>query len=988
MLAVLFCITLQARAQNTAVTGKVTTANGESLPGVNVLLKGSNTGTITDAEGNYRISATEGTLVFSFIGYSMQEVPVSGRTTIDVVMEEDVTTLEQVVVVGYGVQKRKDITTSVVVVDQSAIENRPMVSAAEALQGKAAGVQVVQPSGKPGGDISVRVRGSTSVQAGNEPLYVIDGVPTTDTRGLNPNDIATLTVLKDASSAAIYGARAANGVVLITTKRGAAGTPVLRFNATMGVSKMGNTLDVLSTEQYRELMEEVQGPGSVDPAITQNTDWQKEVFGTGSFQNYQLSYSGGDEKNQFYVSGGYLKNKGIIRPSQYDRYSFRLNLDNQVQKWLKIGTNLNFVQSNYKNTEDNKSSGRGGVIMSALNTPPFLNVYKPDGSGQFDPNPFQASWENPVAYMEGADEGTTDNRLIGNISGQIDIIEGLSFKTNFGIDYTVHRFDYFLDPFRTVFGRDPTNHGIGRAERSSTFAWLSENTLNYSKSFGVNNFSVLAGVTTQESTWERSYIEGKDFPSVPGVQTLNAANQILTALTEETDWAIYSFLARVNYDYDGKYLVSAAIRRDGSSRFAAGHQWGTFPSISAGWRISAEPFMQNVEVINDLKLRGGWGKNGNQEGINNYASYSQYSFARQSDLGGGPLITREGTLGTENISWEETTQANLGIDLSLFNSRLTFTIDAYLKKTDGLLLDLEPPDYTGYDFVRMNAGSMENKGLEFSVSSVNVERDEFTWNTDFNISFNRNKVTDLQLNEIYYFAPIYSNGDQNVVIMKPGVSLGTFYGYIADGVNPETGNMMYRDINDNGVLNEADRTIIGNAQPKFIFGMTNVFSYKRFGLNVFLQGTYGNDIYNSTRVDLEGMFDSKNQSTAVLNRWTESNRNTSIPRAGLGTESVRNSTRFIEDGSYLRVKSITLSYNIDPQPLKKLGINKLSVFTTGQNLLTMTNYSGFDPEVNAFSANGTNTVDGITGGKGTEIGVDYGTYPQSKTIIFGVNVEF
>src|SRR5688572_29379879 len=434
---------LCAFAQDGNVTGKVTGRDGEALPGVNVVLKGTTVGSITDADGKYQIAATAGTLVFSFIGYTAQEAPIEGRSVIDIVMAEDVKTLEQVVVVGYGTQRRKDLTTSVVTVSQEDFKDRPIVSATEGLQGKAAGVQVIQPSGKPGGDISVRVRGSTSVQAGNEPLYVIDGVPTTDIRGLNANDIETMSVLKDASSASIYGARAANGVVLITTKRGKSDAPVLQFNAYTGFSTIGKKIDVLNTEQYADLMETILGPGSV--TSTNYTDWQEEVFGTGTNQNYQLSYAGGNEKSQYYVSGGYLNNKGIVRPASYDRYTLRLNLDNQLNEWLKIGTNINFINSKYNNTQDNASSGRGGVIMSALNTPPFLNVYKDDGSGQFDPNPFQPSWENPVAYMEGPDEGTTDNRLIGNVTGEIKLLEGLSFRTNLGIDYTNHLYNFYLD---------------------------------------------------------------------------------------------------------------------------------------------------------------------------------------------------------------------------------------------------------------------------------------------------------------------------------------------------------------------------------------------------------------------------------------------------------------------------------------------------------------------------------------------------------------
>ena len=980
MMALLLFGFFQASGQ--AVTGKVTTARGETLPGVNVLLKGSTIGTITDVEGNYGIEATEGTLVFSFIGYQGQEVEIAGRSVIDIMMSEDVTTLEQVVVVGYGTQKRKDITSAVVVVSQEDFIERPIISVTEGLQGKAAGVQVTQPSGQPGTDISVRVRGSTSVQAGNEPLYVIDGVPTTDVRGLNANDIESMSVLKDASSAAIYGARAANGVVLITTKRGQADTPVLQFNAYAGFSELGKTIDVLNTEQYADLMEEVLGPGSV--TSTHYTDWQEEVFGTGSNQNYQLSYSGGNEKSRYYASGGYLHNKGIIRPSSYDRYTFRLNLDNQVKDWLKISTNLNFINSKYHNTQQNASSGRGGVIMSALNTPPFLHVYNPDGSGQFDPNPFQPSWENPVAYMEGPDEGTIDNRIIGNVTGEVELLEGLTFKTNLGIDYTTHVYDFYLDPVRTVVGRDPTNNGIARAERSNTFAWLSENTVNYVKSVDRHNFAVLAGITVQESKWDYSFIEGKDFPKATKVKTLNAANQIGIATTEATDWAIYSFLGRVTYDFDGKYLFAGTLRRDGSSRFGDEHQWGTFPSLSAGWRLSAEPFLQDMTFIDDLKIRGGWGKNGNQEGINNYASYTQYSFARQSTLGGGPSITREPTLGDKDITWEETTQTNIGLDFSFLNSRVNFTFDAYLKKTSGLLLDVELPDYTGYDYRRLNAGSMENKGLEFSISTINTDK-EFKWNTDFNIAFNRNKVTSLELNNVYYYANIYSN-NQQAIILKPGLALGTFYGYVSEGVNPETGDISYKDLNGNETINEADRTILGSAQPDFIYGMTNTFSYKGFDLSIFLQGSQGNEIFNATRVDLEGMFDSKNQSTVVLDRWMEAGDITDVPKSAPtgNTDNIRNSSRFVEDGSYLRVKSISLAYNISPALLKKIGINKLSIYATGQNLLTFTDYSGFDPEVNAFGLNSNGTINSI----GTEVGVDYGTYPQSKAVIFGLNVQF
>ncbi|MBP9194193.1 MAG: SusC/RagA family TonB-linked outer membrane protein, partial [Saprospiraceae bacterium] len=404
------CISIYSFAQ---VSGTVKDNKGEPMIGVSVLIKGTDTGTVTDFDGKYELNVSSGTLIFSFVGYTSQEKVIDGQLVIDVALSEESTLLESVVVIGYGTQKKKDLTSAVVVVDEKSIKERPMVSAAEALQGKAAGVQVIQPSGKPGGDISVRVRGATSVLAGNEPLYVVDGVPTTDIRGLNPNDIATMTVLKDASSSSIYGARAANGVVLITTRRGKANTTQISFNSYYGISRLNKTIDVLSTRRYRELMDEII-PGGLDPTWTANTDWNQEVFGTGTNQSYQLSMSGGSEKSRYLLSGNYLKSDGIVRPASFERYSLRLNLDNDVRSWLSMGTNINAILSNTENTQDNASSGRGGVIMSALNTPPFLRIYKTDGSGQYDPNPFQPSWENPVAYMEGPEQLVRDNRLFGN----------------------------------------------------------------------------------------------------------------------------------------------------------------------------------------------------------------------------------------------------------------------------------------------------------------------------------------------------------------------------------------------------------------------------------------------------------------------------------------------------------------------------------------------------------------------------------------------
>lgn len=962
-------ITLTVYSQ---VSGRVTDQNGQPVIGAVVVLKDTDVGTLTDLDGNYTINATEGTLVISYTGYETVELPIDGRSTIDVSIAEAFFNLNDVVVVGYGVQKKTELTSAVVVVGEDAIRNRPMVSAAEALQGKAAGVQVTQPSGKPGADFAVRIRGTTSVLAGNEPLYVVDGVPTTDIRGLNPADIATMSVLKDASSASIYGARAANGVVLITTKRGESGKPVIGFNAYYGVSDIRKTIQTLTTKQYRDLIEEII-PGALDPAATGYTDWQDETFGFGTNQSYQLSFRGGNDITRYLISGNYLNQTGIAEPASFDRYSVRLNLDNKATEWLNLGVNLNMLRSATKDTPDNASSGRGGVIMSALNTPPFLQVYNKNGSGQYDPNPFQPSWENPIAYMFGPNQEATDTRVLGNVSAEATLFKGFSLKTNFGIDINAHQWDYYLDPFKTTFGRN--NNGIGQADKSNNVIWLWENTAHYNMNLNeVHHFNFLAGMSTQKSKWSQSFLYGTDYPDDINVQTLNAAN-VITGSTDVQEWSLASFFGRVTYDYKSKYLFAASVRRDGSSKLA--NPWGTMPAFSAGWRISAEPFMEDMDAVYDLKLRAGWGKNGNQEGIPNYARYGLVSYFRRSPTNplSGPSSFQV-TYGNPDLRWETTTQTNVGIDLALWQGRLNFIADWYSKKTDDVLLNVQLSNSLPISTIQTNAGKIENNGFEFSIGSVNTTG-ELRWTTDANISFNKNKVIQLDFTEVYFFGRIYSN-NQDVSIVREGLPLGVFYGYISEGVDEETGDLVYKDVNENGMFDPGDRTIIGDGNPDFTYGLTNTFGWRNFDFSFFLQGSQGNDIFNATRIDLEGMFDSKNQSVAVLNRWTPDNRITDIPRAigGGNVRNVLNSSRFVEDGSYLRLKSITLAYNIASKTLDRLNMQKLSIYVTGQNLLTFTNYSGFDPEVNAF------------GRSATELGIDYGTYPQSRTVTFGVNVEF
>lgn len=970
-LLMLFVLALSVLAQNRTITGKVTDTGGIGLPGVTVQIKGTAIGTITNLDGSYQITLSGGTLVFRYVGFVTQEIPLSGQSVIDVVLREDVKLLNEIVVIGYGSQKKMDLTTAVSTVSDKEIRDRPIVSAVQALQGKAAGVQVTQTSGKPGESLSVRVRGATSVLAGNEPLYVVDGVPTTDIKGLSPTDISSMSVLKDASSAAIYGARAANGVVLITTRRGKENTPVITYNTYFGISKLRKPLEVLNTEEYRKLMKEITGK-SLDTTFTDYTNWNDLTFGTGYNQSHQLSVSGGGDKSKYFVSAGYLSDQGIVKPARFDRYSIRVNLDNEVKPWLKIGTSISVMNLKTKDTPDNASSGRGGVIMSTLNTPPFLHVFKNDSSGWYDPNPFQPSWENPIAYMNGADQRQVDNQLFGSINAEARIIKGLFLKSRFGMDINSHQMDYYLDPVKTNYGRK--QNGIGYSDKYDSNSWMWDNTLDYSRTFGKHNITGLAGSSIQKYTGNDSYLSGNDFPADTLVRTLWAAN-IISGGTSRQEWALASFFARATYDFDHKYYVTATVRRDASSKLA--DKWGSFPSFSAGWRLSSEKFMQRLTFIDDLKIRGGWGKNGNQEGISNYASYGLISYTRRTPKNplAGPAASQT-TYTNPDLKWETTTQSNIGFDVSLFKTRVVLTFDAYLKKTTDVLLNVQLSNTLPITDIQTNAGDIENRGVEFSISTVNVDR-KLKWFTDFNMSFNRNKVTALKYTNVYYYGGIYSN-NQDVSIVKAGLPLGSFFGYVSEGVDPATGDIKYSDLNTNGIFDPGDRTVIGNAQPDFILGLTNRISYNRFDLSFFFQGSYGNDVYNATRIDLEGMFDSKNQSTAVLRRWTPENTVTDIPRAvrNGSVNNVYNSSRFVEDGSYVRLKSITLSYKVLDNNAGFKAIRSLSVYVTGQNLLTFTNYSGFDPEVNAF------------GNSSTTLGVDYGTYPQARSVIIGLNVEF
>ncbi|WP_158538491.1 SusC/RagA family TonB-linked outer membrane protein [Chitinophaga skermanii] len=950
-------------AVNNTITGKIVSDQGEALPGVSIRVKGTNIGTTTDAMGNFSLNVPnkESILQISYIGFASQEVLVGEQTNFNIKLVTDNGKLDEVVVVGYGTQRKKDITGSVAIVKADAIDSRPIVSAAAGLQGQAAGVNVSSPSGKPGAGLTVSIRGTTSLNAKNDPLFVVDGVIVENIDFLNPTDIESFTVLKDAASAAIYGASAANGVVLVTTKKGKAGASKVNVNAYTGFSNFAKKIDVLNAKQYRDLMKEMGGGIKVDADTTINSDWQDIAFGTGREHNVQVGISGGTEKGHYYISGGYQKQQGVVAPADYNRYSIRINLDQKVKEWLTVTANMGYTRSEYVDVPDNQGVARGGTILSALTSPPTIGIYKADGT--YTNNINSASMQNPIAYAFGPDQKARDNRFIGNAAADFFLAKGLTFRSNMGVESQGYRYDYFLDPIMTDNGR--AQKGIGRSESTERFVWLFENTLTYKKTIGQHDFTGLVGHMMQSSSYNNTYDEGRGFPN-GGVPTLNNASVRVAQRTTMAEWSKRSYLARLNYSYADKYLLTANVRVDGSSRFPTDNKYAWFPSVSAAWRISKEDFF-DVKAISDLKLRVGYGKTGN-DGIGDYRSYTYY--APDGNLG-----YTLANIGNPGLKWESTAQKNIGIDLSILNNRVNFTIDGYIKTTTDLLVEAQIPPSSGFNTRIFNLGTLENRGIEFAVNAVVIDK-AVRWNVNANISRNKNEVTELGAYTKYLsYANIYER--DNAIRVEKGRSLGSFYGYVAQGVDPKTGDMIFKDLNGDKVIDERDRTYIGNAQPDFIYGISNNVRYKNFTLDVFIQGVQGNDLYNATRMDLEGLYDSKNQSTAVLRRWTKENPITDIPRAG--TDAIGNSrvsSRFVEDGSYVRLKAVTLSYTVPSKVMSKIGFSGLNVYATGQNLLTITNYKGLDPEVS------TSNLNGPAGG------IDFGTYPQARAFIFGVKAEF
>lgn len=994
------------------VSGTVTDENGAGLPGVSVVLKGTSRGSTTDVNGRYRLAVSAdgsgAVLVFSFVGYQRQEVPIGGRSVVDVRMVVSDASLSEVVVVGYGTQNRRDVTSAITSVQGRDIQNVPVTSLDAVLQGKAAGVQVVQNSGAPGNEVYVRIRGNGSLFGENRPLYVIDGVPMnniaagaspleaggqriTTQNDINPADIESIEILKDAAAAAIYGSRAGNGVILITTKRGRAGRSKIDFNAYTGVASVVKRLPLLNGDQFVDLYQEsinnynaTRPTGlpaiAIDTTVRKtglNTNWQDEVFQDAPISNYALSIAGGADKIRHFISLGYFDQKGTVKGQEYNRFNGRINLDFNATDKLKIGVNLTASRSFNKRIPNDFSSE--SVMGLALVQNPNNPVYNPDGSYYRD----RRGVRNPVQLLNEYRQQSIQNRYVGNIYGEYDIIPNLRFKTSLGFDHMNEKGDYYIP-------RSITNgNAVGAINMYETFLWVVENTLSYQKTIADNHtISALLGQSAQESTIRRFGAAGNN-NATDVTQSISGFANRTEASDYRSTWGLVSYFGRVGYTFKDKYLLTGVLRIDGSSRFGANHRYGYFPSASVGWRVSEEGFMKGIRAISDLKLRASIGVTGNNEGLgNDFPSLATYGTG--ANYGALAGIAPQ-SLSYSDLTWEATTQTNLGVDISFFNDRLNFTGEAYLKTTNDLIFKLELPFSSG--FARTfgaNVGSLENKGLEFALNSRNLVG-AFSWTTDFNLSINRNKITYLPLVDVNKpgsadFVEGLPNAYNSLgpqSIFRIGEPVGSFFGFRHLGINPDNGNYIFEDINKDGIITTDDRVILGNALPKHTGGFTNTFRYKGFELSGFLQWSYGNSVYNQTRSVLERMSSYNNQNTNTLRRWTPTNTNTDVPRAvwndpnpATGQPNGIYSQRFIEDGSFLRIKNVTVGYTIPAVVLRKARINSARVYVSATNLLTFTNYSGYDPETQNQQF------------KNSQLGVDYITQPQPRTFLAGLSIGF
>ncbi len=1033
-------IVLPVTAQNSGVqnvSGIVTDrSSGIPLIGVSVAVKGTSQGVITDGSGNYTIDVEKGkTLVFSYISYNTQEIQVN-KPILDVSLEEDEKMLSEVVVVGYGVMKRSDITGAVGSITAEDISKSVNTTIEQALQGRLAGVAVTQNSGVPGGGISVSIRGTNSLN-GNEPLYVIDGIAIegkTDKNisvlsSIDPSDIASVDILKDASATAIYGTRASNGVVMITTKRGQMGKTKVTYDGYWGIQQLPKKLDVLNLSEYavyQNLRADVIGFGAreefADPGLLgEGTDWQDEIFRLAPMYNQQLTVSGGTEAGRYAVTGGVFSQDGIATGSGFDRYSMRINLDTKVTNWFSMGVSSYGARTKQENTIDN-----GDIVSLAIKQLPEVPARNPDGSwGSQEENMYGTYFANPLAEALMRENYQKGTQLSANVFADITPFKGLVFRVEGYGNFNYNNSYQFTPSYDYGKYIQPTS-GSRSANNSASTSFKTYAT--YSNKFKeLHNFSLMVGFEALENHWE--YLTGsRSNYFLNSVHELDAGDS-KTAKNGSSrgSSALESFYGRLNYAFNDRYLLTTTLRRDGSSTFGSNNKWGTFPSFALAWRINKEQFMEDVKTIDNLKLRLGWGKVGNQwAGSNAY----EVTMATAASIWGTGFYP--GNYPNPDLQWEKTDSYNIGIDLNMFNSRLEFIVDGYIKNIDNLLMRAELPGYISglISAPWVNDPTMVNKGMEFTLNTININTKGFFWETGLTFSFNRNKVTGLYTETSNVLGEI---GAETFTYTQVGKPIGQFYGYKVIGMFKDesdfykkdnqgnfildengnkvqiaipkdktidvngvwVGDFIFEDKNGDGKIDEEDRDFIGNPEPKFVFGFNNFLSYKGFDFNIFLNGVFGNKIYNQLRKD----FTNPMKNSGLLKETTQlaviekidpngsdqdiSNVRVANPGAKVqritvvdANDNSRMSDRFVEDGSYLRIKNVSLGYTLPKNLLSKFQIETIRVYANVQNLYTFTKYTGYDPEIGAYHQNVTTR------------GIDYARYPSQRIYTFGLNLTF
>ncbi|MDO7850217.1 SusC/RagA family TonB-linked outer membrane protein [Hymenobacter convexus] len=997
------------------VSGRVTGPDGAGLPGVTVLVRGTTMGTSTNSDGAFSLTAPEGsTLVFSFVGYTTQTVAVSSSNAgaLNVALVEDAQKLNEVVVVGYGTQQRGSVTGAVSSVTAREIASQPVADATQALQGRAAGVQVTSNGGAPGGaaGTSIRVRGITSA-GNNNPLYVVDGFPLPDNgsenqlNAISPNDIETIDILKDASATAIYGVRAANGVVIITTKRGKAGTSGITLDGYRGVQQVWRKLDLLNATEYATINNENRiaagQPIVVDrlrnpSALGEGTNWQDEVFRRAAIQNYSLSATGGSDKARYAVSASYFQQDGTIVGSRFERFTLRANGDVQVNKILKIGNSISLTSLNDRQITSN--SGEYGTVQQTLRMIPIVPVYRPDGY-YYEPRGQQDNFveENPIVAATLNNQKFTRNRALTTFYAELEPVKGLRFRTNVGADLIFDNYNSFRPTVPELrVGTDvySTRYNLAGASATSAYtpSYLIENTATYERLLGgKHQLTVLLGQSAQAFNYSNveAYRTGYLRNDLQVINTGPLNTSLANAGIINPTSHLASYFARLNYEFAGKYLLQLVARYDGSGNFPPGQQFGFFPGISAGWRISEEEFLKGNPVISNLKLRAGYGKVGNPNNAGRFAylysvnSAIQYPFGAAGTIQTGAAPTR---LANPDLRWETNNQTNVGIDVGFLQNRFEATIDLYDRTSPNLIAPVPVSLVSGtYESVNRNAASAYNRGVDFTFTSHNFQGGAtgFNWTTNLTLSAYKTRLSSLGAGKPYDGLSALSGV---IVRYDAGQPFGAFYGLVADGLfqtaedirNHATqsgaapGDIRFKDLNNDGVINADDRTFIGDPNPKFIYGLNNTFSFAGFDLNVFLQGSQGNKIYDQNRYLLESaLYGNSNGSTRVLARWTGPGTSNDVPRAIAGDPNgnLRVSSYYVEDGSYMRIKTLTLGYTIPTTVLNRIAAKQLRVYVTAQNLLTLTKYSGFDPEVGSR-------------------GVDLGIYPQARVFLAGLNLGF